>query len=129
VLADHLAGVHPVDVVGAEHDDVGGLLVADQVEALVDRVGRPGEPPRPESLLRRHRGDVVPEHRGQPPGGGDVPVQAVALVLREHHDLAVAGIDQVGQDEVDEPVDPPEGHGWLRAVGGQRHQPLALTSR
>ena len=44
VLGDHLLGVHPVDVVGAEHDDVVGVLVADEVEALVDGVGRAGEP-------------------------------------------------------------------------------------
>ena len=51
-VADHLAGVHAVDVVGAEDDDVGRLLVADQVEALVDGVGRAGEPRGPEPLLR-----------------------------------------------------------------------------
>ena len=40
VLLDHLARVHAVDVVGAEDDDVLGPLVVDQVEVLVDRVGR-----------------------------------------------------------------------------------------
>ena len=34
-----------------------------------------------------------------------MPVQAVALVLRQHHDLAVAAVDEVGQHEVDQPVD------------------------
>jgi hypothetical protein len=128
VLAHHLARVHPVDVVGAEDDDVAGLLVADQVQALVDRVGRPGEPPRAEPLLGRHGRDVVAEHRGQPPGGGDVAVQAVALVLGQDHDLAVARVHQVGQHEVDEPVDPGERHGGLGPVGRQGHQPLALST-
>ena len=128
VLGHHLARVHAVDVVGAEDDDVARLLVADQVEALVDRVGRAGEPPRAQPLLGGDRRDVVAEHRRQPPGAGDVPVEAVALVLREHHDLAVAAVDQVGQHEVDEPVDPAERHGRLGAVGGQRHQALALAA-
>ena len=41
MLLDHLLRVHPVDVVGAEHDDVLGPLVVDQVQALVDRSAEP----------------------------------------------------------------------------------------
>jgi hypothetical protein len=128
VLADHLARVHPVDVVGAEHDHVARPLVADQVEALVDGVRRAGEPPRAEPLLGRDRGDVVAQHRGQPPRGRDVPVETVALVLRQHDDLAIAGVDQVGQHEVDQSVDAAERDGRLRAVRRERHQALALAT-
>ena len=39
VLLDHLAGVHAVDVVSAEDAHDVGLLIVDQVEVLVDRVG------------------------------------------------------------------------------------------
>ena len=63
----HLLGVHPVHVVGTEHDDVVGVLVVDQVQRLVDRVGRAGVPARPEPLLRGHRGDVFAGETGQPP--------------------------------------------------------------
>jgi hypothetical protein len=48
VLLDHLAGVHPVHVVGAEDDDVLGPLVVHEVQALVDRVGRAAVPLRAE---------------------------------------------------------------------------------
>ena len=58
VRLDHLREVHAVDVVGADHDDDVGLLVAEQVEALQDGVGRAGEPALAEPLLRGHRGDV-----------------------------------------------------------------------
>ena len=58
VRVDHLAEVHAVHVVGADHDDDVGLLVVDQVQALQDRVGRPAEPALAEPLLRGHRGDV-----------------------------------------------------------------------
>jgi len=129
VLLDHLPGVHPVDVVGPEHDDVVGLVVVDQVETLEDRVGAAGEPVRAEALLRGHRGHVVAEDRRHPPRRGDVPVQRVGLVLGEHGDPEVAGIHQVGQHEVDEPVRTAERNGRLGAVSGQRPQPLSLTAR
>ena len=67
VLLDHLARVHAVDVVGAEHDHVVRALVVEQVEVLVDRVGRAGEPARAAAHLRRHRRDVVAQQRRQPP--------------------------------------------------------------
>ena len=128
VLGDHLARVHPVHVVGAEHRDVVGPLVVDQVQALEDRVRAAGVPAPAEPLLGRHRGDVLPEHAGQPPGGGDVPVQRVRLVLGEHADPVQPGVDQVGQHEVDQPVVAAERHGRLGPVGGERPQPLALAA-
>ena len=60
VELEHLLGIHPIDVVGAEHDDVIGVLVVDQVERLQNRVAGTGVPPRAEPLLRRNRGDVLP---------------------------------------------------------------------
>ena len=69
VLVDHLARVHAVDVVGAEHGHDVGALVVEQVEVLVDRIGRAREPARPAAHLRRHRRDVVAQQRRQPPGG------------------------------------------------------------
>ncbi len=128
VRGHHLGEVHPVDVVGAHHDDDVGLLVGEQVERLVDRVRAAEVPPLADALLRRHRGDVVAEQVGHPPGRRDVPVEAVRLVLRQHDDLEVAGVDDVGQREVDEAVDPPERHRGLGPVGRQRHQALALTA-
>ena len=120
--------VHPVHVVGAEDHDVVGLLVVDQVQALEDRVGAAGVPAPAEPLLGRHRGDVLAEHAGQPPGGGDVPVERVRLVLGEHADPVQPGVDQVGQHEVDQPVVAAERHRRLGPVGGERPQPLALAA-
>ena len=125
---EHLAGVDAVDVVGAEHEHVRRLLVVEQVHVLVQGVGGPEEPAGTAPHLGRHRRDVVAERRRQPPRQGDVDVEAVALVLGQHDDLAVVAVDQVGEDEVDQPVVTPERHGRLRPVGGQRHQPLALPA-
>ena len=55
-------------------------------------------------------------------------VERVGLVLRQHDDPQVAAVDDVGEREVDQPVDPRERHRRLRPVGGQRHQPLSLTT-
>ena len=71
----HLLGIHPVDVISTEHDDVVGILVVDQVQRLIDRIRRTRVPAGAESLLRRNRGDVLPRQSAQPPVLRDVPVQ------------------------------------------------------
>ena len=43
--------------------------------------------------------------------------------------LQVAGVDDVGQREVDQPVDAAERHRRFGAVGRERHQPLPLPPR
>ena len=128
VLLDHLARVHAVDVVGAEDDHVVRPLVVEQVEVLVDGVGRAGEPARAAAHLRRHRRHVVAEQRGERPRHRDVAVERVALVLRQHDDPAVAGVDEVGEREVDQAVHAAERHGRLRAVERERREPLALAA-
>ena len=128
VVRDHLREVHPVDVVGTDdHDDV-GTLVVEQVQGLEDRVRAAEVPALADALLGRHRCHVVAEQVRHAPGGGDVAVQAVRLVLRQHDDLEVAGVHDVGQGEVDQPVDPAERHRRFGTVGGERHQPLALPA-
>ena len=128
VLRKHLARVHPVDVIGAEDDHVVGLVVVDEIQALVDRVGGAREPVRAAAHLRGHRRDVVAEQVRHAPRQGDVPVERVTLVLREHDDAQVAGVDEVREREVDQPVAATERDGRLRPVGGQRHQALALAA-
>ena len=128
MLVDHLPGVHPVDVVRTEDDHEVGPLVVDQVQRLVDRVRRPRVPVRAEPLLSGHRRHVVAEQIAHPPGGGDVPVEAVALVLGEHADAQAAGVDQVREGEVDQPVQAAERHGRLGPVRGERCEPLALPA-
>ena len=59
---------------------------------------------------------------------GDVAVQAVALVLDQHHDLEVARVDQVRQHEVHQAVGAPEGHGGLRPIGPKRGQALPFAA-
>ncbi len=128
VLLDHLARIHPVDVVGAEHDHDIRLIIVDEVQRLEDRIRGPRVPPGAESLLRRYRCDVVVEQIAHAPGRGDVAVQAVALVLRENTDPQVTCVGQVRQDEIDQSVEAAERDGRLGAVGGERREPLARTT-
>ena len=86
-----------------------GCSSCDQVERLEDRVGAAEVPALADALLRRDRRrrscraacDIRQVC-------GDVPVEAVRLVLGQHDDLEVAGVHDVGQREVDEPVDAAE---------------------
>ena len=128
VLLDHLREVHPVDVVSADHHDDVGLLVVDQVQALVDGVRTPGEPVLAQALLRGDGSHVVSQQCRHPPRLGDVGIEAVGLVLGQHDDPQVSGVHDVGQREVDQAVDPAERYRRLRTVGGQRHEAFAFPA-
>ena len=128
VRVEHLAEVHAVDVVGADHDDDVGLLVVDEVEALQDGVGRAREPALAEALLRRHRGDVRVEQGRHAPRLRDVAVEAVRLVLGQHDELPQPRVDQVRYREVDEAVLPAERHGGLGPVRREGHESLSLAA-
>jgi hypothetical protein len=129
VLFHHLCEVHAVDVVGADHYDDVRVGVVDEVQGLVDGVGAAQEPALAHALLGRNRSHVVAELGGHAPRLGDVAVKAVRLVLREHHDLQVAGIHEVGQREVDQAVTSGKGHAGFGPVCRQRHQPVSLAAR
>ena len=129
MLLDHLAEVHAVDVVGADDDHDVGLHVLDDVDRLVDRVGGAEVPVLAEALLRGDRGDVVAQQRGEAPHLRDVAVQRVGLVLGQHDDVAVIGIHQITQREIDQAEYSAERDGGLRSIAGQRHQARSLTAR
>ena len=129
VLVDHLHWVHAVDVIGsADHDEVRPVFI-EQAQRLVDRVCRAGLPAWSQPLLRRHRGHVIAERAAQPPGGRQMPVQAVALVLGEHADPADPAVDQVGQREIHQPVQAAERNGRLGPLRGQRREPPPRRAR
>ncbi len=124
----HLFGVHSVNVVSAENDDVVGIFVIDQVHRLVDRVSGTGVPARPQALLCRNRSDVLAGQAAQPPVLRDVAVQGMGLVLGQYADLEETRIDEVGEHEVDKPVGAAEGNRGFSPVSGQRVQPLAFPT-
>jgi hypothetical protein len=126
---DQLVRVHPVHVVSPGHQYEVGLVALDQGQRLVDRIGRAGLPARAEPLLRRDRRHVVVQQATEPPGGGDMPVEAMALVLGQYADVLYSPVDQVGQGEIHDPVDTAERDGRLGPVRGQRSQPVPGSAR
>ena len=55
------------------------------------------------------------------PHAGDMAIQGMGLVLGEHDHLAVFGIHQIAQREIDQAVHAAEGDGRFGAIPGQRH--------
>ena len=129
VRTDHLHRIHAVDVISTEDDHDLGILVVDEVQALEDRICAARVPAGPEPLLRRDRSHVVAEQNRHAPGLGDVAVEGVRLVLREHAHPSQAGVDEVRQHEVDEAIRAAEWDGRLCAICGEGHEPLALAAR
>ena len=80
------------------------------------------------ALLGRHRGNVLRRRPRQVPCLGNVAVQGVGLVLGQHRNLEVAGVDQIGQDKVNEAVGTSERHGGFGAVFGQGKKALSLAA-
>ena len=128
VMLDHLAHIHAIDVVGAEDTHEVGCLVADQVQVLIDRIGGTRKPVRAASHLRGHRGHVVAKQAAEAPRRADVAVETVALVLREHDDLEVSRVGEVGEREVDDAIVAAERDRRFRAIVSQRHHALALAA-
>ena len=128
VLLHHLLRIHPVHVVGAEDHDVVGVLVVDEVHRLVDRIGGAGVPPRTETLLRRHRGDVLTGKPRKPPVLRDVAIQRMRLVLGENTDPQVPSIHEIREHEVDQPVGASEWNRGLGPVSCQRVQPFTFSA-
>ena len=113
----HLVHVHPVDVVRAEDGHQVGVEVVDQVEVLEDRVRAAAEPHLADPHLRRDDGDEVVGHQAaRLPRDAQVLDQRLRHVLDEHVEREDPRVDEVGQDEVDDPVAPAERHRGLAAL-------------
>jgi hypothetical protein len=131
VVLQHAAVVHLVDVVAGEDDHVLGLLAADRVDVLVDRVGGAHIPVGAGALHGRQQLEELAQflrHNARPPFA-DVPVQRQRLVLGQDEDLAQAGVDAVGERDVDDAVVPAKGHGRFGAIAGKRKEPFSGSAR
>ncbi len=123
----HLRDIHQVHVVAAEDGDVHGPVVLEEVEVLQHAVGGAAVP----LLAPPHLcGDDLHEGAGvgEVPRAVDVANQARRHVLRQDVDLAVPGVDEVGEDEVDDAIASADGHRRLGAVARQRREPRPPTA-
>ena len=89
VVGQHQAVVHLVDMITRQHDDVLRIALPEDVQILINRVGRSGVPPFLHALLRRHHIDELTQLATQkPPPLLNMADQRIGLVLGEDADLA-----------------------------------------
>ena len=128
VIVQHRPVIHLVDVVAGQDQHLLRALGLQEVEVLEDGVGGAPVPAAHHDLLGRHAVDEFPQVRVHDvPGLPEVLVQRKAAVLGEDVDAANPGIDAVGQGEVDDPVQAPEGDGRLGLVPGEGKETLAFA--
>ena len=122
VIGNHVRDVHPIDVIGAEdgHDVGAGLL--DEIDVLVDGVGGSLVPVFAGGAhLRGHGNDeLVFQNAADLPTFIEMLQQALAAELRQDVDRVNAGVDEVAQDEIDDPVFAAKRNGRLGAFLRQR---------
>jgi hypothetical protein len=68
---------------------------------------------------------MVPQQAGGLPALAQVLQQGLAPELNQHIDGVDAGVDQIAQDEVDDPVPASERNGGFGAFLGERIKPRA----
>ena len=125
VLGEHLLVVHLVDVVARQNDDVARRVVLDDVDVLIDRIRRTEVPGvfRDALARRQHVEALVALGTEEVPAAGQVPDEAVGLVLGRHPDAADARVQRVRQREVDDAGLPAEIDRRFRPAVCQLHQP------
>ena len=131
VLLQHLFVVHLVDMVARQDDHVLRRVALDDVDVLIDRVGR-AEIPHGLGNALRGRQDVealVALRTEEVPAPLQMPDQAVRLILRGDRDATNARVERVRQSEIDDSRFAAEIDGGLGAPVGQFHQPAAAPAR
>ena len=128
-LCNHLAVIHLVDMVGRQHKNIGRVMAADNVDVLVNRVGRALVPRAFHPLLRRQQFNEFVEFTAEEaPALLDMPDQRMRLVLREYADATNAGVDAVGEREIDDAELAAERHRRFGVPSGQILQPRAAAA-
>jgi hypothetical protein len=122
--------IHLVDVIAGEDQDVIGTRFLDRIDVLVDRVGCPLVPVLIDSLLRGQNVDELIEFAAQkPPAQVQMPIKTGRLVLRQHQHAAQAAVDAIGESEIDDAVDSPEGDRRFGTIPRQRFQASPFSAR
>jgi hypothetical protein len=124
------AVVHLIDVVACEDENRLWTMLVNDVEILINGIGRAAIPDLAELLLRRDYIDELAELTVQvAPAALHMLDQGVRLILSQDEDLANARVDAVRQGEVDDAVLSPERRGRLRSLIRQLHEPLPSAAR
>src|SRR5579864_990092 len=126
MLLHHLAVIHLVDMIAGKNEHMLGLLGADGINILVNRVGRALIPLVAHPLHRRQHFHELAYLAAQDiPAFADVPVEGESLVLGKNVDAAQVGVQAIGKGDVDDAVDAAEGDRGLGAITSERIESLA----
>ena len=114
-----------------QDDHVLGLLAADRVDVLIDRVGGAHVPVGAGALHGRQQLKELAQLLGHDagPAFADVPVERKRLVLGQDEDSAQAGVDAVGEGDVDDAVVAAKRHRRFGAIAGEREEPFSGSAR
>ena len=116
-------------MIAPQHHDVFRCMAVHDVDVLEQGIRRALVPFFRQALLCRQDFHELADLRAQEtPGALQVTDQGMGLVLGEYADAAQAGVDAVGQGEVDDAVLAAEGHGGLGPPLGQPLQSRALAA-
>lgn len=120
MVEQHGGVIHLVDVIACQHHHIFGGVIADDIQILVDRIGGTPIPVHLiHSLLGREQIDkfvhLVAQER---PAGLEMAQQAVGFVLGHDTDPTNAGVDAVGEHEIDNAEFAAEMDGRLGTVVG-----------
>ena len=114
VGSQHVAEIHPVELIAGEDHDVVPLLGPDVAHAAPHGIGGALEPIGALlGLLRGHHRHEPRRENVELVGVGDVLVQALRLVLGQHVDPPDLRMQAIAHRHVDDPVVAPDGYGRL----------------
>jgi len=131
VVGQHLGIVHLIDMVAGQDQHIIRIVLVDEVDVLIDGVGRPLEPGAHVPLLH-----IGGQHMQSAVGAVQVPGLSVAqvgvelqrLILGQHAHRVDTGVDTVGQGKVDDAVLPAEGYRGFCHMAGEGVQPGPLPA-
>ena len=130
MLVEHLVIVHLIDMVAGQDQDIFRIIFIDKADVLIDRVCSTLVPLRALAALIRRQGIDAAIQAVKIPSLAvcQIHVQDMRLILRQNTDGVDAGIDTVGQREVDDTVFAAKRHCRLRYVLGQYIQSAATAA-
>ena len=129
VLVDDLAEIHAIQLVAAQDQQVIEIVIQKMDQVFAHGVGRaliPGGVGK--GLFRREDFHEAAGEMVELVGLRNVAVQRGGIELRQQINAAQAGVDAVGDGDVDEAVFARERHGRFGAVLGERKQARALPA-
>ena len=131
VLLEYFLIIHLVNVIAGEQRDVLRRVALDDVDVLIDRVGRAAIPHGLGDALRGRQNieALVSPRMEKVPAVLQMPDQAVSIVLRGDGDPPDVGIERVRQGEIDDAGLSVEIDGAFSALVGQLHQAAAAPAR